>query len=236
MKRITIGRSENCTICYDANVISRNHALINIYPSGKYEIVNMGTNGTRVNGNRVANGQRYPLKRGDTVVFADQCHLDWDLVPDPMKPWRITGYVVAGAIVLGLLGFGAKWAVDKYSPSISSDETIEAPAPATQSDKSEENKESEDKEKQENPEKTQENEGSDEKASPWRLLGKDRQDKSDKDKTEDKSDKDKSDKNKSDKNKSGKDKSDKNKDNNKNKNDQKSNDKKAETEENTDFR
>ncbi len=218
MKRITIGRSENCTICYDANVISRNHALINIYPSGKYEIVNMGTNGTRVNGNRVANGQRYPLKRGDTVVFADQCHLDWDLVPDPMKPWRITGYVLAGALVLGLLGFGTKWAVDKYSPSIGSDETIEAPAPSAPSDKTEENKETENKDKQENPEKTQENEGSDEKASPWRLLGKDRQEKSDKSKTDDKSDKNKSDKKKD------------------NKKDKKSDDKKAETEENTDFR
>ena len=226
MKRITIGRSENCTICYDANVVSRNHALINIYPSGKYEIVNMGTNGTRVNGNRIANGQRYPLKRGDTVIFADQCHLDWDLVPDPMKPWRITGYVLAGAVVLGLLGFGAKWAVDKYSPSSSSDETIEAPAPATQSDKNEENKESEDKGKSENPEKTQESEESDGKVSPWRLLGKDRKDKSDNNKTEEKSDKNKSDKSKSDKNK----------DNNKNNNDKKSDDKKAEPEDNQGFR
>lgn len=221
MKRITIGRSENCTICYDANVISRNHALINIYPSGKYEIVNMGTNGTRVNGNRIANGQRYPLKRGDTVIFADQCHLDWDLVPDPMKPWRITGYVLAGAIVVGLLGFGAKWAVDRYSPSTGSDETVEAPAPAPKSEQSEENKTTEDKSTPENPEKTQENKESDGTASPWRLLGKDRQDKSDKNKTEEKSDKNKSDKNNKD---------------NKNNNDKKPDEKKTETEENTEFR
>lgn len=100
MKRITIGRSPGCNIVIDQNMVSRSHALLNIYPGGRYEIVSMGTNGTKVNGILIANGQPYPLKRGDAVVFATQAQLDWSLVPNPSRPWKIAAIV--SAIVLGV--------------------------------------------------------------------------------------------------------------------------------------
>lgn len=106
MKRLTIGRNTTCDIVLDNKMVSRNHALLNIYPSGKLEIVSMGTNGTKVKGNLISNGQRYPLKRGDDVTFAGTAYLDWELVPDPMKKWRITGYILGGAALLALAVWG----------------------------------------------------------------------------------------------------------------------------------
>lgn len=112
MKRITIGRNPNCDIVYAQNMVSRNHAILNIYPSGKYEIINMGTNGTKVNGTLIANGQPYPLKRGDAVVFAGQYPLDWQQVPDSGKPLRLALIIGGGVIALGLLAWGVIWAIN----------------------------------------------------------------------------------------------------------------------------
>ena len=112
MKRITIGRNPNCDIVYAQNMVSRNHAIINIYPSGKYEIISMGTNGTKVNGTLITNGQPYPLKRGDAVVFAGQYPLDWHQVPNPAGPLRWGIIIAGGVIALGLLTWGVIWAVN----------------------------------------------------------------------------------------------------------------------------
>ncbi len=117
MKRVTIGRNPSCDIVIDNQMVSRNHALLNIYPTGKLEIVSMGTNGTKVKGNLISNGQRYPLKRGDDVVFAGSSYLDWSLVPDPMRVWRILGWAIAGALVLALLVWGVIAITDKIGGS-----------------------------------------------------------------------------------------------------------------------
>lgn len=103
MKRITIGRNPSCDISFDNNMVSRNHALLNIYPSGKMEIVSMGTNGTTVNGNKISNGQSYPIKRGDQVIFADSEILDWKLVPNPFRIWKILAWIFGGIIVIGIV-------------------------------------------------------------------------------------------------------------------------------------
>lgn len=134
MKRITIGRNPGCDIVFDQRMVSRNHALINIYPTGKYEIVNMGTNGTKVNGTLISSGQRYPLKRGDSVIFAGEAPLDWRLVPDPMKPWRIAGFSVLGAALAGLLIWGivALAGSGKFSSKADTEEEASTPAPRTE--------------------------------------------------------------------------------------------------------
>lgn len=106
MKRITIGRNPNCDIVIDQNMVSRNHALLNVYSSGKYEIINMGTNGTKVNGTPISNGQPYPVKRGDTITFADQGRLDWSLIPNPRKPWLIGGITIASLVAIALIIWG----------------------------------------------------------------------------------------------------------------------------------
>lgn len=113
MKRITIGRNPNCDIVLEDNMISRNHALLNIYPSGKYEIINMGTNGTKVNSTPISNGQPFPVKRGDSIVFAGQSALDWNLVPNPGKPLRIVLFVIAGIILLSALTVLSWWLINR---------------------------------------------------------------------------------------------------------------------------
>ena len=51
MKVLSIGRNPDCNIVCNDNMVSRRHALLKIYPNGKYEIISQGPNGTTVNGN-----------------------------------------------------------------------------------------------------------------------------------------------------------------------------------------
>ena len=51
MKVISIGRGEDCNIVLPENVISRRHAILKIHATGKMELIDMGQNGTFVNGN-----------------------------------------------------------------------------------------------------------------------------------------------------------------------------------------
>ena len=85
MKTITIGRGEGCDIQIDHNKISRRHAILKIYTFGKMEIVDMGQNGTWVNGVKLRSGVPFPVKRKDVVNFAEVSQLNWSLVPNPTK-------------------------------------------------------------------------------------------------------------------------------------------------------
>lgn len=94
MRVITIGRDSSQDICYDNEMISRRHAILRIYNSGKMEIVSLGQNGTFVNGNLCKPNANYPLKRNDVVSFAHVCELDWKQVPNPLKWLKIVACVV----------------------------------------------------------------------------------------------------------------------------------------------
>lgn len=125
MKIISIGRNPDCNIIYDDNMVSRRHAIIKILPLGKYQIVSTGTNGTKVNGVRITDNAPYPVKRGDSVVFASTSRLDWSQVPDPLKPFRLALWIVLAVILAGGLTFGIVKIVDHFSGS----ETTETAAP-----------------------------------------------------------------------------------------------------------
>ncbi len=99
MKVLSIGRNPDCNIVFSDNMVSRRHALLKVYPNGKYEIVSQGPNGTTVNGNLIVPNQPYPLKRGDMVIFASHSKLDWRKVPDPLKPYKI-GATAFGAVAI----------------------------------------------------------------------------------------------------------------------------------------
>lgn len=102
MTVITIGRNPDSNIVINDNMVSRNHAILKISPTGKCEIVSMGPNGTTVNGNPISPNQPYPLKRGDMVVFAGHARLDWSKVPNPLKPLMI-GAIVFGVIAIAIV-------------------------------------------------------------------------------------------------------------------------------------
>src|SRR6476620_9819284 len=67
---LTIGRSENCSVRFDPvseRIASKQHAFIEAKVDGYYITDNQSTNGTFVNGNRIAEVTR--LSAGDIVQF-----------------------------------------------------------------------------------------------------------------------------------------------------------------------
>lgn len=103
MKTITIGRGDGCQIFIDDDMISRRHAILKISTFGKMEIVDMGKNGTFVNGIRLRPNVPVPVKRKDIISFANVSQLDWKQVPNPGIYYKI-GAIVLGVLLLLLVG------------------------------------------------------------------------------------------------------------------------------------
>lgn len=99
MKILTIGRGEDADIRIEDDLVSRRHATIKLLPMGKMEIRDLSKNGTFVNGIRLAPNKPYPVTRKDVVSFARVCQLDWDEVPDTMRPWRLGALALLAVIV-----------------------------------------------------------------------------------------------------------------------------------------
>lgn len=116
MKTITIGRGDGCDILIDDYRISRRHAVLKVYTFGKMEIVDMGQNGTWVNGVKLRPGVPFPVKRSDVVNFAEASQLNWSQVESPMKYVKLAGIIAAILILLGLLIF---WIFSALSDSSS---------------------------------------------------------------------------------------------------------------------
>ena len=108
MKAYSIGREANCDIViYDStDVVSRRHAVLNVYPSGKMFIVDQSRNGTYVNGIRVTPNVQVPVTRKDIVSFAHVVKLDWSQVP-ATNLWMKIAACVVGVLLLVGIGFGA---------------------------------------------------------------------------------------------------------------------------------
>ncbi|MBR1394431.1 MAG: FHA domain-containing protein [Prevotella sp.] len=103
MKTITIGRGDGCQIFIDDDMISRRHAILKISTFGKMEIVDMGKNGTFVNGIRLRPNVPVPVKRKDVVSFANVSQLDWKQVPNPGVYYK-WGAIILGVLLLLLVG------------------------------------------------------------------------------------------------------------------------------------
>lgn len=103
MKTIIIGRGDGCNITIDDDMISRRHAVLRISTFGKMDIVNMGKNGTFVNGVKLRPNIPFPVKRKDVVNFANVHQLDWSQVPNPLRYIKIGVWVAGGLVALLLL-------------------------------------------------------------------------------------------------------------------------------------
>src|SRR5882724_913684 len=63
-EEVSIGRSEQCTVCVNSDLVSRRHAVVNRI-LGRYIVVDLkSTNGTFVNDQRI---ERSELKDGDLL-------------------------------------------------------------------------------------------------------------------------------------------------------------------------
>lgn len=103
MKIYTIGRGESNTIHVDNEFVSRQHALLRVYPTGKMELIDKSSNGTAINGRKIKPNMPYKVRRKDVVTFAGQSKLDWSEVADPLKPYKIAGIsLLALALLLGI--------------------------------------------------------------------------------------------------------------------------------------
>ena len=122
MKTITIGRGDGANIIIDDEMISRRHAILRIYTFGKMELVDMGKNGTYVNGVKLRPNVPFPVKRKDVVNFAEVSKLDWSMVPDNTKYFKIGAIILAAIItLLILIGIGTfcynTFIADKPTPT-----------------------------------------------------------------------------------------------------------------------
>lgn len=102
MKIYTIGRGESNAIHIDNEYVSRQHAFLKVYPSGKMEIIDKSSNGTAINGRKLKPNVPYRVKRKDVVTFAGQAHLDWKEIPDPLKGYKIA--ILCFVIIAVLVG------------------------------------------------------------------------------------------------------------------------------------
>lgn len=132
MKAYSIGRDESCDIVIDdsESLVSRKHALLKVFLTGKMELVDMSSNGTFVNGHAIARNKPYPVTRKDVVSFARVKQLDWKLVPDYRR--RIILFASALLIVIAAILAIALWPNSKPAPIGGT--PSESPAP-TVSDK-----------------------------------------------------------------------------------------------------
>ena len=72
MKIYTIGRGETNTIHVENEFVSRQHALLKVYPTGKMELIDKSSNGTSINGRKLKPNVAYRVRRKDVVTFAGQ--------------------------------------------------------------------------------------------------------------------------------------------------------------------
>lgn len=75
LSKRTIGRDPNCSITFQSEVVSRNHATLVQKKNGSIWIYNHSTNGISVNGQKV---ESQCLKHGDIVLIANKFRLDWE--------------------------------------------------------------------------------------------------------------------------------------------------------------
>lgn len=105
MKVYSIGREAGCDIVINdhSDVVSRRHAVLNVYASGKMTIVDQSQNGTYVNGIRISSNVPVPVTRKDKVSFAHVARLDWNMVPKSSEfIVRKAAIVVAVLLVIGI--------------------------------------------------------------------------------------------------------------------------------------
>lgn len=124
MKVYTIGRGEDCDIILDddSGMVSRRHAILKSKGFNRYEIVDVSTNGTKVDAIRIKPNTPMKITRNSVVIFAGVKQLDWNKIPDDMKPVKIVAIALATLIVIAGVWIG-------FNKLFKSEQTIE-PMPA----------------------------------------------------------------------------------------------------------
>lgn len=116
MKTYIIGRQEDCDIVIidPTQMVSRHHAVLTVSGS-KMTITDQSSNGTYINGIRIASGAPVPVTRKDVVSFGQAAELNWARIPDPSK--KVLLFSIICAVVVLAIGFGGKMFYDSQKKS-----------------------------------------------------------------------------------------------------------------------
>ncbi len=117
MKRIlTVGRDPLCDIHIPdpTDIISREHAVIEIEKGGKYYLTSKGRNGTYINDVKMTSNKRIQISRTDKISFAHVQDLDWSLVPKDKSTLK-SGIGIATVVLVIAAGVFGVYSVSKHS-------------------------------------------------------------------------------------------------------------------------
>ncbi len=108
MKRITVGRSNDCDIVIidETDNVSRHHLVITFNFFGKMKVSDTSSNGTMINGTRMLKGASIPVTTKDKIRLGRSIDLDWNLVKDPYKPIRMGIFCFLCLLFVSGVGIG----------------------------------------------------------------------------------------------------------------------------------
>lgn len=112
MKRITVGRGNDCDIIIidETDNVSRHHLVISFNFMGKMKVSDTSSNGTFINGMRMLKGASIPVTKEDKIRLGRNIELDWNLVKDPYRSLRILAVSLLGIlIIIGLSVYICLW-------------------------------------------------------------------------------------------------------------------------------
>lgn len=106
MRKVVIGRGRECNVVLadTTDVVSRRQAVIVFTFWGKMTLYDTSSNGTFVNGQRIAKQEAKVVTRKDAINFGRVWDLDWSMVKDP---YRNTKVALACTIVALLVAVSA---------------------------------------------------------------------------------------------------------------------------------
>ena len=106
MESYSIGRDEmSNVIVYDpTKMVSRRHATLTVN-GRKMTITDHSTNGTYINGIRIASNTPVPVTRDDVVNFAQAADLNWSSIPSKSGRYGMVAAIIAFVLVVGGVSF-----------------------------------------------------------------------------------------------------------------------------------
>lgn len=117
MKRITIGRGNDCDIVIpdETDDVSRHHFVLSFNFFGKMTASDISSNGTFINNNRILKGASVPVTPKDNIRLGNKWQFDWSLVNDPYKTMRRIIIILLCVILLGGIGGGVWYFINENS-------------------------------------------------------------------------------------------------------------------------
>lgn len=104
MRKVVIGRGRECNVVLadTTDVVSRRQAVIVFTFWGKMTLYDTSSNGTFVNGQRLAKQEAKVVTQKDAINFGRVWDLDWSAVKDPYRNTRVTLACVIVALLVAV--------------------------------------------------------------------------------------------------------------------------------------